>query len=410
MPQFDDEDDEKEVSTRDALVAAFEAFDAGDLTSENAHTFELKTDTTQRDDADGGAKGADQGERGRQQNGKPDSSPATGGDKDSRDRARDQAGRFAKGEGEGEGHKPATDTKPRDGQKPDQAPQPGAQQQEQPATAAPPAAAPPPGLTPEASALWDKAAPDVRAYIAQREASLAHIAESMTPILGGAKEHNLPWNEYATRLVKADKFLRSSPLDAMLWLADQHGVDLDALADMAAAKRAGITLQPNAPQQQQHPDINRAVQPIASQVQEIASKLQQREEAEQRQVREAQEARRAAVRREMDDFASKQPHWDKVKDETFALIPAMQARLPNAGVREIMQAAYERAIYANPEVRAEMLKQEQAKAREQRRHQNSRNLEGLTDHRGTPNQQRPNGQATTLRGEIEANWAAYDSR
>jgi hypothetical protein len=403
---LDDEDDEKEISTRDALVAAFEAFDAGELTNENAHTFELKPDTK----PNGAEAGADaRGEPGR---GKPDGSPATEADKDSRDRARDESGRFAKGEGEGEGHKPATDTKPQDGQKPDQAPQPGAQQQqEQPATAAPPAAAPPAGLTPEATALWDKATPDVRAYIAQREASLAQIAESMTPILGGAKEHNLQWGEYANRLVKADKFLRQSPLDAMLWLADQHGVDLDALADMAAAKRAGLNLQPNAPQQQtQHPDINRAVQPIVSQVQEIASKLQQREEAEQRQVREAQEARRAAVRREMDDFASKKPHWDKVQHEVYALIPAVQTRKPNASVRDVMEDAYERAVYANPEVRAELLKQEQAKARDQRRHQNSRSLEGLTDHRGTPNQQRPNGQAASLRGEIEANWAAYDSR
>jgi hypothetical protein len=388
MPPFDRQDREDEDDVRDEFMRAFEAFDSGDLTSENAHTFELPDTKTAKDgDADG------QGEK-----------PA-GSDQQtvSRDGQRDERGRFAKGEGEATA-RAAAETKP-EGEKP------AGQQQatEQPAAVSTPEPAPH-GLSAKAAAAWEKATPEARDYIRETEGILAQVSDRLSSVMEGAKEHQLPWNEYAERLVKADKFLRSKPMDAMLWLIETHGIDPDALADMAAAKRAGIPL--NA-QQQTSPDINRAVQPLAAQVQEINSRLAQREEFDRREAERIQSERTAAVKREFDSFAQSAEHWKDVEKRVLALIPATRAQKPAASAKEILQEAYDTAIWADPAIRQKLLEKQGRAAQDVSRQARSSDLESLTDHRGAPSansRRQTNGSADPLRDEIADAWAAFDAR
>ena len=55
------------------------------------------------------------------------------------------------------------------------------------------------------------------------------------------------------------------------------------------------------------------------------------------------------------------PYVGDVTDDIVALIPHVQAANPNWTHAQVMQNAYERAIWANPEIRA-LLQAEQAKA------------------------------------------------
>jgi hypothetical protein len=426
MPPFDrtrdeDEDEDKrfagnEDSMRDDLAAAFEAFDEGKLTAENAHTLDLKTtDTTQRAPAgDQDRPGAQGGDRA-QQTGKGDASPpATGGADDKTRDARDQRGRFTKGEGEGvpPAGKPGADTKPGATATTEQ---PASQQPEGQPAATPPEPAPQ-GLSAQATAVWDKAtAPEVRDYIRQTEGVLTQLQTTMAPVFEGAREHGIKWDHYVGNLVKADKALQKDPMYSLLWLAERHGVDPDALADMAAAKRAGLPYQPQQQTQQQNPDFNRAVQPLAAQVQEINSKLQQREQAETQQRQDAETARRNAVRAEIDAFAKSAaaPDWETVKNEVWALVPVVRAGKPDASVTEIVKDAYDRAIWAHPTLRTKLQTTEQRRTQNTQREQRSGDLESLTGHRGSPaatTRSNGTGKGDNLRDEIAANWAAYDQR
>lgn len=399
-----DDDSEREYSTRDALVAAFEAFDEGKLTAENAATYELpaKQDIPP-ESADAAAAGAD----------KP---AAADGTKDnSRDNRRDPAtGRFAKGEAEGEQKPAAADAASQQQAKPDQQQQPTTQQQaDKPAGQAQPEPVPE-GLPEKAAAVWANASPEARAYIAETEGVLAKVSEGVKPLFEGAKDHGLHGFEYAQRLVNADKYLRRDPMNAMLWLMETHKVDPDALADMAAAKRAGMPIPQPQGQQQQPEQFNPALQSLTTQVQEIHSKLTQREQYEQQQAQAAEQARKAAVRSEFDAFATdktKAPYWKEVEREALAFIPSVQRTRPQASVTEVMARAYELACQENATVRAKVDADKARQQQTQQRHANSRDVASLTDHRGAP-KSKPlaNGQDSSLRAEIEANWAQFDNR
>lgn len=417
MYERDDEDSEREYSTRDALVAAFEAFDAGTLTAENAHTLELPKPNTEA--ANGAAAGANaQAEDGaRQVTNSPAgaSSAATGTQDNSRDARRDPAtGRFAKDGAEGERKPAAADAASQQQAKPDQQQQPTTQQPEQqPASQAQPEPAPQ-GMSDKAAAIWGNASPEARAYIAETEGVLAKISDGVKPLFEGAKDHGLHGFEYAQRLVNADKYLRRDPMNAMLWLMETHKIDPEALADMAAAKRAGIQIpQPNG-QQQPDQNFNPAIQSLTTQVQELTSKLTQREQAEQQQAQAAANARKAAVRLEFDAFTAdkaKAPYWKEVEAAALAYIPAVQRVHPQASVSDVLAKAYEHACNENPTVRAKVQADKTRQQQQQDRHSRSRDLQNLMDHRGAPiPKATANGHDRSLRAEIEANWSAFDGR
>jgi hypothetical protein len=420
MFERDDENSEREYSTRDALVAAFEAFDAGTLTAENAHTLELPKDTeAAKDQSNGAAAGANaQGAGGTQQERKsPAGDPASATQQDnSRDSRRDPAtGRFAKGEGEGERKPAAADPASQQQAKPDQQQQQPATppQDEKPAGQAQPEPAPQ-GMSDKAAAIWGNASPEARAYIAETEGVLAKISDGVKPLFETAKEHGLHGFEYAQRLVNADKYLRRDPMNAMLWLMETHKIDPEALADMAAAKRAGIQIpQPNG-QQQPDQNFNPAIQSLTTQVQELTSKLTQREQAEQQQAQDAANARKAAVRQQFDAFTAdkaKAPYWKEVESAALAFIPAVQRVQPQASVSDVLAKAYELACNENPTVRAKIDAERNRQRQQQDRHTRARDLQSMTDHRGAPlPKTTANGHDKSLRDEIAANWDAFDNR
>lgn len=398
MPSFDLPEEDEEDTLRGGLIAAFEQFDAGKLTAENALDFELPRKDTPPTEADdkGAAESA--------------AAPPEGQDKTSRDGRRDASGRFVKGEGEGA---KAADASPAaatpDGQ------QPAAQQPEaKPADAAQPEPAPQ-GISHQAAAIWDKASPEVRQYVQDTERVLSQVKDGFGPVFEAAREINMTWGDYTSAVVRADRFIRQSPMDGILWLMDHYKIDPDAMADMAIAKRAGMPTQPLQQQAQQPltPQIQQVVQPLAAQVQEIRSTLQQREQAEQQQRLAAAQARNEAAKREIDTFAkANATHWETVKDSTLALLPATRMQNPTASNQELLKMAYEAACWANPKVRTELQRAQVRTTQQQTRQSRSRDLEAMTDHRGGPVPARQmNGahQDNSLNAEIRAAFDAFDN-
>jgi hypothetical protein len=114
----------------------------------------------------------------------------------------------------------------------------------------------------------------------------------------------------------------------------------------------------------------------------------------------------------VDTFAQANAHWKDVEAEALALMPVVLRQNPRATIPEILKGAYDRAVYANPEVRAKVAAEAARAAEEQRRGARSRDLESLTSHRGSPATSAntaANGSAT-LRDEILANWPSVDAR
>lgn len=219
------------------------------------------------------------------------------------------------------------------------------------------AAAPQPTLSAPTSwaadkrALFDKADPSLREYIATREkqqiegvaklkaeyegklGSLAPIAEALRPVEARLRLHGVQPAQYVSRLAQADEMLRTNGQAAIVELARMYGIDLGGL-------------QTGGYQGQQAP-----VDPILAATQQ---RLGQLESFLQGQLRQQQEAETAQLTSQIEAFKSdpKNVHFEDVRADMAALIQAGRAK--------DLETAYDMAIHANPTVRARVLETQRA--------------------------------------------------
>lgn len=140
------------------------------------------------------------------------------------------------------------------------------------------------------------------------------------------------------QLFAISDFASQDPLGFVQWYAEQRGIDLTQLA----------------PQQEETPE-----DPIQAEIAELRKQLQARESHEQ-------QAEQAKINAEIADFrdakdengAAKYPHFDRVRQSMGAFL--------QSGQSSNLEDAYNRAIWAHPDIRAELLDQ-QEKAKEAER-------------------------------------------
>jgi hypothetical protein len=124
----------------------------------------------------------------------------------------------------------------------------------------------------------------------------------------------------------------------------------------AVAHRYGINLAAFAPrpgQQQGQPQQGQPGQYFDPRVDSLLQSLQQREQNQARQVQAETENLALSWMNEADkDGNPVRPYAGDVVDDMTALIPHIQSRNPSWTHPQVMQAAYEQAIWANPEIRA----------------------------------------------------------
>lgn len=421
MPPFgteteDDEDLGDDI--RSELQAAFGQFDAGELTEANASTLELKparersTETPSKSERPQGEQsGSRQAGASQQQSiGKADTPAATGGQAPSsgESRPRNADGTFAKAPeqpaspGPGAQQQPAAQTPANE--KP-QAPQTTAPDPSRPAA--------PASLSDAGRAAWDTLHPEIRQHMADREqhyqAQQQDYLQALRPVEESARRLGIDWKEGLGRLMNAQQRLDQNPHAALLWLAQAYDVNIDDLADMAA----GVA-QPPANPNQQTPGVPPAWDHRLSSIEQT---LQQQQQAQQAAQQAEQQSRRDAIQREFNTFASSPaaPHWERVKSDVYAFVPYVRSQMPDAPVGEVIKAAYERAAWAHPEVRALLQEEQRQAADAQRRQKNgertqlARAAQIVTSHRGAPAPAAPANANGSLRDEISANWAAWES-
>lgn len=136
------------------------------------------------------------------------------------------------------------------------------------------------------------------------------------------------------RLAQLQSRLTSDPLGVIMEVAENYGA-LDQL-------RAHLAGQP-IPAAQQRTDLGN----IRQQVQQLTNPDAIGHIVEQ-----------ALARRDgtsmVTEFAAQAPHWAAVEDVLPDFLPMAKARMPGAGHKEVLQAAYEMACYADPSIRAKL--------------------------------------------------------
>ena len=203
---------------------------------------------------------------------------------------------------------------------------------------APPVIDAPQSLPADVKAKWSTLPPDVQSYWAKRESEihqkftsdgerlkvLERYDDALREQAEFLKANNIPQHEYVRRLAVADQMLRQNPQQALSWIAQTYGLNLNPGSQ---------------------PDPNSA---LHTELQQLKSQL-----AELRQGEQARALKQAEQR--IEEMAKAMPY---VKHNG---VQELMADFLENGRAKTPEQAYEMAIKVDPEVSAEIA----AKAKEE---------------------------------------------
>jgi hypothetical protein len=321
-----------------------------------------------------------------------------GTEKTAAERARDEAGRFAKKPDEAEAPKAPEAVKPVEA-----APvEPQAEQTQAPR--------PPHGWNPEAKAAFEALPPAVKEAVARREqevnAGFAKLAEykPLEPLAELAKQNGTTLAQAVGEYRQFEVTLQNDFLGGIGFVCKRFGVDPAALANAILARNGGASHQSAAPGAGQQPNQTGAGPDLSPIMGELASLKQY---VQQNQQREAQQ-QQAAVQQQIEAFKA------DPKNLYFENVRPQMAKIMQAGLASSLQEAYDAACWQAPEIRNLLINQQgngQAAAAQQaaRATQARQASKSIT---GSPSVGVATGQApaSSLRGELEQAFASAGSR
>ena len=161
----------------------------------------------------------------------------------------------------------------------------------------------------------------------------ASIEEVITPFRDEFSRAGMDDAGAVRQLLGAHKFLRESPQQAIAWLAQNYGVDINGL---------GATEQP----EDDYTD---------PQVVQLRDQVSQLQGYLQNQQNQQQQARVVDTQQTIDTFANATTDDGAVAHPHFAAVRTTMGGLIQSGVATDMNAAYEMAVYADPELRSSLI-------------------------------------------------------
>lgn len=188
------------------------------------------------------------------------------------------------------------------------------------------------------------------------------------------------------RYFEADRKLQENPVEALKWLAEQYGADLSQLTK----------------QQQTDPAYTKLQQELA----ELRRSVQTREQQEAQTRLNTTLTEINTFAEEKDESGNpKRPHFAEVVNDMMMLAQAVRA----SGQTPKLQDLYDRAVWANPEVRQKLIaaeKQAQAKLEaDEAAKKAARAKKASASVSGSPGASAPRTDRT-LREELEAQLGA----
>jgi hypothetical protein len=223
-----------------------------------------------------------------------------------------------------------------------------------------PSIAPPASLPSEMKAKWNTLPPDVQQVWAKRESEshakitqLGQAAKAFEPLSKVLEQHKdlfdskgLTPDDGINRLLTVQRALEQDPHATIQRLAQMYGVTLP-------------TGEPGSDNPQVSFLQNRIAQ-LESQIRETRERVVSRE---QREV----ETQRQAVVSVIDEFAKSKPDYDILEPYIEKEVRLIRQENPELSPREVLEKAYETAVWRHPDTRAKRIADEAAKRAEEDR-------------------------------------------
>jgi len=269
------------------------------------------------------------------------------------------------------------------------------------ASAAPaptPADAPPVGWTADAKAEWSNLSPALKAAVLKREDEIAKGGQQwsaekrryegvLAPLAQEGARYGLNAEQAAQTLLAAHHRLEKNPVDGILQLCNQYGVNPSTLAGQQPAE--------DSPQQQQ-PDIRELVRQAVA---PILNPIQQRFMVEDQRLTQSI----------VEQFASSHEHFEAVTDGIMEILPGIKAAYPHWTPQQVLQKAYDVAVYGNEEMRNSILGAKEREAEQVRiadaKKKAAQSRLAASSVTGSAGGQQAEAPKDSLRAEIEAAFA-----
>ena len=226
-------------------------------------------------------------------------------------------------------------------------------EQEQPSTAV----TPPVSWSADAKTEWSKLSPAIQAAVLKREAEINDGGRKwseerqaydalLAPVQEMAQRAGVDPKEGFNRLLQWNSYLDADPSNAIRELAQTYGVDLSKLAT--------------------NPNVNPQPQPALSDPRALQQLIQQEAQRVVQSTFQAQSS--AALGNDIAAFASApgHEHFDRVKGVMGQILNSMPDD-PAKTSLQVMQEAYEQAVWAFPDIRASVQASRAAEASAKKR-------------------------------------------
>ena len=168
-------------------------------------------------------------------------------------------------------------------------------------------------------------------------------------------------SEYIKNIADIERDLSTDPLRGIAILAQRFGIDVRT----AYGQQAQPVQQPQHKQNNDDayidPSVNAALKPVLDKVGAVERQFQEMQ----------QRTRQAQVDSDIKDFSEKNPHFAKIqadkelRDEMSVIVYGFKSAYPNLSNKEILQKAYDKVVWSNPEVREILQNDAKAKQVEQ---------------------------------------------
>lgn len=203
------------------------------------------------------------------------------------------------------------------------------------------------GLTPEAQQAIIRRETEAQKAIEERALRLKDfepIAAAIEPMRQHLALSGISDAQYVSQLIAADQLLRQRPQEALRWIAQRYGVD------------------PGQINQQPDQEIDPALAPLIQEINSLKSTVTGFQTAQQQQELAHTVS---LVERFKADPANK--HYASVETDMMTLIPGIRQMNPGMPPDQVLRSAYDRAVWANETVRAQLLAEQSAEAERKRK-------------------------------------------
>lgn len=245
---------------------------------------------------------------------------------------------------------------------------------------------------------------DMEADYTRRAQEVAEVRKALDPYRSFLESNGISDGDAIRRLVNAQQTLERDPVNATAWLANQYVQDPNDARTLitALAQRHGIDLGLDFDSEEQ---ANPEVQNLRQELNQIRQSLTQREQSEQQAAQQSVQQQIASFRDAKDEQGNpKHPHFDKVR--------AHMGSLMSSGAAQDMDSAYEQAVWAVPELRADLLKAQTEQQKKQsevdkRKRAAAAKKKALPASKGSGTQAK--AEPKSLSDDLNANWDALAS-